>query len=126
MEKSFFNNLNWHDAILNFVSIDRTNAGYNDNIELIITWQSGRSSKLIFKDVYRADISMNFGVIAEEAIRDATILEKSDDDLLNIINKWQKHYENIINIHGFEITTISTSSRLRIFAMDFIMEDITQ
>lgn len=122
MEKEKFNLLEWHDATLKSINIDRSNAGQNDIIELNIVWPSGIENKLIFNDVYYANLSLNFGIIAEESILDAYIIDESNVEIIKIKEKWSKLYEGINNLLGFEILTISTASTIRIFALSFKLE----
>lgn len=119
MENEKFNAFEWHDAIIKSIIIDRSNAGNNDIIEMFITWPSEIESKIVFKDVYHANLSLNFGVIAEDTIMDASIIDSSDIDILNIKNKWARHFDGINEIKGFEILTLSTVSTIRIFALSF-------
>lgn len=119
MENKDFNLLEWHDATLNSINIDRSNAGLNDSIELHIVWPSGIENKLIFNDVYYANLSLNFGIIAEECISDANIIDDSNIDLVKIKEKWSKLYEGIKDLRGFEILTASTGSKIEIFALSF-------
>lgn len=124
MEKKF-SELEWHDAIIKSIVIDRNEAGIKDTIELNIFWPSETESKIIFKDVYFANLALNFGVIAEETIMDASIINSSDIDIIKIKNKWSKYFDGINNIHGFEILTASTVSSIRIYALSFEVIDLT-
>lgn len=124
MKKEKFEKLEWHDAILKSIIIDKSNSNYQDNIEISIIWPSGIKSKLIFKDVYHANFSLNFGVLGNEIINDASVIDGSDIEISRIKNMWSKHYEGINNIKGFEIITLSTASTIRIFALSFILVDL--
>jgi len=114
-----FNELEWHDAVIKNIIIDRSNPGYNDMIEMLIIWPSGIENKLTFKDVYFANLSLNFGVVAYESIMTASIVDSSDPDLLNVIQLWERHYGVILEMSGFEILTNSTGNIIRIFALSF-------
>ena len=39
-----FNHLNWHDAVIKNIRIDRSRPGINDIIEFLITWFDGTQS----------------------------------------------------------------------------------
>jgi hypothetical protein len=117
--KDNFNTYEWHDAVIKKIEIDRNNPGYNDIIEILVCWTNGIIQKVIFKNVYCAFLKMNFGVIAEETISDANIIDNADIDLQAIIDKWNKIYPEINFIKGYEINTSTTGSKLRIFAMEF-------
>lgn len=103
--------------------IDRSEAGIRDTIELCIVWPSETESKIIFKNVYYANLSLNFGVIAEETVMDAFVIDSSDIDVVSIKNKWGKYFDEINNVYGFEILTASTSSSIKILAMSFDVVD---
>lgn len=117
MENITFDSLHWHDAVIKSIIIDRTNAGINDTIELIIEWPTEVINRLIFKDVYFANLRMNFGVIAEEAILDAK--EINDESVENIKEKWKNLFEGIDKIKGYQILTSSTAGDIRIYALSF-------
>jgi hypothetical protein len=125
MENKKFDTFEWHDAIIKSIVIDRSDAGNNDIIEMFIIWPSEVESKIIFKDVYYANLSLNFGVIAEDTIMDASIIDSSDIDIVNIKNKWAKYFVGINDIKGFEILTSSTVSTIRIFALSFERIDLS-
>ncbi|WP_306353298.1 hypothetical protein [Flavobacterium sp. '19STA2R22 D10 B1'] len=124
MKNKEFNLLEWHDATLKCINIDRSNPGYNDSIEIDIVWPSGGENKLIFKDVYSANFSLNFGVIAEESILGASIIDNSNVEIIKIKEKWSKLYDGIKDLYGFEIKTASTASNIKIFALSFSLENV--
>lgn len=47
-----FNDLEWHDAIINDIYIDRNNVGESDTVKLSIIWPDRRSSTIEFFDCY--------------------------------------------------------------------------
>ncbi|MCR4965189.1 MAG: hypothetical protein K6A41_05995, partial [Bacteroidales bacterium] len=52
-----FNELQWHDAVIKNIRIDRSRPGINDIIEFLITWFDGTQSRLCFKDIYWVDLN---------------------------------------------------------------------
>lgn len=122
MTNNTFNTLPWHDSMLKSVNIDRSNPGINDIIIMIIEWNSGLQSKLTFKDVYFANMEWNFGVIAEESILDAETIDDNDEELYRIKEKWKKFHDKSSNICGYQIITASTGSKIRVFAISFLVE----
>jgi len=111
-----FENLEWHDALLKNIIIDRSDPGVLDNIEIIIKWTNGDSSKLIFREVYMANLDLNFGVIADECISHVNLIKKDDPMFSKLIKKWVNLYEGVLDLKGFEIKTITTNSTIRIFS----------
>lgn len=122
MRNKNFNELEWHDAILKKIIIDKDDNINSDTIEMYIIWPSGIENKLIFKDVYYANLSLNFGIIGEDTIREASLIESSDNDIINVKRVWEKHYEGINKIKGFKILTNSTASTIKIFSLSYLIE----
>jgi len=121
-----FNDLEWHDARLENIAVDKSNSENLNNIdslELVIMWPSHNRSKIIFENVYRANLSLNFGVIAEDSIYTAHIKEESKE-LELIKEKWIKLYKGIENLICFEIQTNTTNSIIQIFAMSFSIVEL--
>jgi hypothetical protein len=116
MKNNTFNDLPWHDSILKSIHIDRGNPGIHDVITMVIEWNPGHKNSLIFKDVYFANMKLNFGVLAEESILDAGIIDDADEEFLAIKEKWKEFCSDIC---GYAIHTASTGSEIRIFAMSF-------
>ena len=117
MTNEKFNSYGWHDALIKKVDIDRTNPGRMDVIEISVCWTNGITQTLLFKNVYKAILDFNFGVIADESINDADVMEETDKDLMEVKHKWQQLYPEIEGLKGYEIRISSTGSKLRIFAM---------
>lgn len=114
-----FNSLEWHDAVIKSIVIDRSDPGTIDTIEFLIHWPSGYNSKVVFKDVYMAVLSLNFGVVAEESILDASLVEEQTLDMQSLKDKWRRFYPGIEAVQCYEIKTSSTNSDIRIYAMFF-------
>jgi len=116
-----FNDLEWHDARLENISIDRSNSDKVNNvdtIELVIRWPSQNKNIIIFENVYQANLNLNFGVVAEDSIYTARVKEESKEAEL-IKEKWIELYKGIENLICFEIVTNTTNSVIQIFAMSF-------
>jgi hypothetical protein len=110
----------WHDAVLKEVKIDRSDPGNNDTITMIVAWQNGLKNTFVFKDVYYAKLDLNFGIIADECISDVEYLSKSDKDVIDFLQKWNKFVDYIDDFLFIEITTISTASSIRIFSREVL------
>jgi hypothetical protein len=110
----------WHDAVLKEVKIDRNDPGNNDTITMIVVWENGLKNTFVFKDVYYAKLDLNFGIIADECISDVEYLPKSDKDVIDFLQKWNKFVDDIDDLLFIEITTISTASSIRIFTREVL------
>jgi len=61
---------------------------------------------------------MNFGIIAPESILDASVTDKSRE-LTEIREKWANIGVDLAQLKCFEIRTNSTSSLVRIYALNY-------
>jgi len=113
-----FNELEWHDAELIDVYIDRSMAGNNDIVKLTIKQTNDIKVIVVFTDCFALNLNMNFGIIVSENILDANILTESKQ-LSNIRNVWGKLGVNLEKIKCFEIETNSTNSLIQIFALNY-------
>ncbi len=121
--KNEFNKLNWHDAELKSVHIDRSDPGNKDQVVLIICWLNEKRSEVTFHDCYAFRGQMNFGIIAEETIRDAEYTESSEE--LNEIRKsWEKIGADLSDLGQYKIETNSTNSSLIIYARGVWIKDM--
>ncbi|WP_304964159.1 hypothetical protein, partial [Bacteroides congonensis] len=96
-----FEDYNWHDLEIKGITIDRNNPGKNDVIEFTIKLRNGSISKLLFQDVYWANLSLNFGIVASETINRVYIASEDDLDLLNFKNQWKSILKN--NIEDYKM-----------------------
>jgi hypothetical protein len=91
-----FDDCYWHDSILESISIDRSDSGNNDSVEIIVNWYEDKSkSKLVFKKSYLFKATMNFGIIANESIDDAYIAPPDDEDLIDFYKKWKGFFDHV-------------------------------
>lgn len=113
MEKKIdFNDYEWHDAVLKDLHIDRSNPGHNDTISMDIVWPDETKSIIIFEDVYKAVIDMNFGFIALESIDLAYI---SKDNL----NQFYIPHLNLSALTCYVIEFSTSVSKIKIIAKNF-------
>jgi len=122
MKNIDFSSLDWHDAIIKKIEIDRVKPGIVDEVKFLIRWSNGTTNRLIFKDVYWAIFNLNFGVIADECIMDGNYIEINDPDYVKLKTKWMNLYSGIDAVVGYQITTTSTGSTMRIFAKTFELD----
>lgn len=113
-----FDEVNWHDSIIKNISIDRNDPGNNDLIKLEIEWPDHKNGELVFKDVYWANLSLNFGVVADESILDAFLLERTDEDLINLYSKWKGAIDDI-ELNVYLISLNSTGGEIKIISRGF-------
>ncbi|WP_257450600.1 hypothetical protein [Archangium lipolyticum] len=118
--KESFDLLDWHDAVLLDVFVDRRNPGDCDEVALHIQWPNGRIQSVRFLDCYAFEALMNFGVRAPESIREGQCIEDSPA-LRELQQKWAVLGVDLSDIYCFEVKTNSTASLLRMYARRFEM-----
>lgn len=118
-----FHQLEWHDAVLLKMCIDRRTPGERDEVSIFVQWTNGRTREVRFVDCYALDAAMNFGVIAPESIRSGRCVSASPR-LVAIREKWKPIGVDLEALRGFEIVTNSTNSQLLIVARSFCLEEV--
>ncbi len=113
-----FTSLPWHDAELLELSIDRRCPGERDEVRLQVVWPEGGEATLLFRDCYAVVTEMNFGVIAEERIAHASLID-DDARLLLIRDRWKPLGVPLDELQCYQIETSSTFSVIRIYAKLF-------
>lgn len=113
-----FDSLPWHDAELLELSIDRRSPGARDEVRLLVVWPDGGEAVLLFRDCYAMAAEMNFGVIAEERIASAFMIE-DDPGLSSIRDRWKPLGVSLDMLRCYQLETSSTSSIIRIYAKRF-------
>ncbi len=113
-----FNDVEWHDSIIKKILIDRNNPGNIDSIEFEIEWINQKIERLIFSGVYWANLSLNFGIIAEESILNAYVIDNNDKDLAHLNERW-KNSINISELRVFILNLNSTGGTIKIIAKNF-------
>lgn len=116
-----FNELEWHDAIIQSIYIDRENPGEKDTVKLAIVWPDRQTSTIDFFDCYGLTMNMNFGFIALESILYAKCLDDSPEltSLYEFWNTMNINVKNYGNIQHYIINTNTTNSLIQIFARGF-------
>jgi hypothetical protein len=113
-----FNTLPWHDAELLELSIDRRRPGAHDEVCLQVRWPSSEKATLLFRECYAMTAEMNFGVIAEERIAFASLVE-NDSGLISVRDKWKRLGISLDLLRCYRLELSSTSSVIRIYATRF-------
>lgn len=113
-----FSSLPWHDAELRELLIDRRNAGERDEVQVRVAWPHGGEAMLLFRDCYAMTAEMNFGVIAEERIASAAVID-DDPGLRSIQDRWKPLGVSLEGLRCYRLETSSTCSVIKIFAKKF-------
>ena len=114
-----FNDYYWHDAVIKDIKVDRNNPGINDVIFIDIEWGEKREkATLIFEEVYWLNMNLNFGIIADETILQAKLLDHDNKDLSNFYSQWNGIL-NDVKLNTFQIDLNSTGGQIKIIAKGF-------
>lgn len=113
-----FNDFHWHDSIIKSIYIDRSNPGIKDEIQFEVESVNKKTYILTFKNVYWSSFNLNFGIVAEESILNANILENDDNDLANFYSSWNGLMDSVI-LSVFLIELNSTGSIIKIIAENY-------
>ena len=113
-----FNNLDWHDSLIEEIIISRLNPGINDLIQVKVIWPNGVSNTICFMDVYWVNLDLNFGIVSPESIYRAYSQGKENEIVQNLYKKWRGQI-SIIDLNYYEIETNSTKSKIRVVAQRF-------
>jgi hypothetical protein len=116
-----FNDLEWHDAEILDIQIDRRDPGNFDAVKLFIRWPDKTKSVAIFSECYKFIADMNFGVIANEMILSGDVISTSDT-LLKIREVWDKLNVDLNKLRCYKLVTSSTASKILIYSTDFSIE----
>lgn len=112
-----------HDAVIQEICIDRTNPGDNDCISLTLLMQDDSKHKLLFTDVYHAQLDLNFGIVAEESIQ-TVFLEENNIKITEIRGIWKNLGVDIDDLKCYILLTNSTNSTIKIYARNFLLENL--
>lgn len=113
-----FNSLPWHDAELLELAVDRRNARERDEVRLRVVWPQGEQATLFFCDCYAMTAELKFGVIADERIAIASLID-DDPDLISIRSRWKPLGVSLDVLRCYRLEMSSTSSVIRIYAKRF-------
>ena len=111
----------WHDAILLGVEIDRSNPGYRDVMEMEILCPLNGRLIVRFLRVMRMDCIMNFNVAGLESLRSLIVLD-ADPKIDAVLNAWKAISASLEGLKLYRIETNSTGSIIDIIARDFAIE----
>ena len=113
-----FDMLPWHDAVLLGVRLDRRASRRKDEVVLEVEWPDGVQEEVRILDAYHADLSLNFGVVGGETIRQGNVSD-TGRELDAVRQKWLRLGVDLGDLRVFRVTTNSTASEIRVFARAF-------
>lgn len=120
--KGAFAELDWHDAVLLAVEVDRRSPGERDEVALLVQWPDGRTQVVRFVDCYAFDAQLNFGVRAPESVLGARCTGDAPR-LTEVRQCWASVGVELADHRCFEVTTNSTGGQLRVIARGFEVSD---
>ncbi|MGX9987249.1 hypothetical protein [Soonwooa purpurea] len=107
------NKYNLHDVVIKNININRREPGIIDSLEFTI--EGNNLTMMSFSEVYWCKLEMNFGIIADESILEMSILDKSDSEFIDFLNKW-KGYINVEDFLLYKIELNSSGSIIKIIS----------
>lgn len=117
-----FNSLEWCDATLLAINIDRSNPGESDEVKVQVRWPDCRQATVCFSEAYGCSALMNFGVLGDEGIEFAMV----DDDepgLADLLDRWKAVGYPLSGLKCFRIETSSTGSVILIYTRTWRIEN---
>lgn len=121
LDKMEFNDIEWHDSIIQNIIVDHATPGKNDIIQIEMMWLDKTCNTVVFKNLYWANLDLNFGIISSESVHGAFSEGKNNEDVKNVYLKW-KGYIDDIDLNYYEIETNSTASKIKIIAQGVELE----
>lgn len=119
-----FQALPWHDAVLLEVSTNRASPGLRDEVVIEVEWPDATRQRLTFKDCYKAELLLNFGVLGADTIREAQ-LAPDTPGLAAVRERWSRLGVDLRDLEEYRITTNTTASKIIILARSFEVSDVT-
>ena len=119
-----FNDIEWHDVVINKVEINRDKPGKLDTISFMLEKDS-TLYKLTFCNVYQITANLNFAVIPveeKETINYGYCEENNENEFVKKIRRKWNGYLDKTPLKYYEIETNSTYSMYQIVAIEFTYE----
>jgi hypothetical protein len=114
-----FNELEWHDAVIKKISIDRTPAE-NDSISFEMLWPNGEENTIVFVGLRHVNMDLNFGYVGKEFVSTADVIDNSEE-IEALKSKWSK-IGAVLEFKCYVIETSTTGGKIKIFAESFNIE----
>lgn len=118
-----FNSLDWCDATLLGVNIDRSEPGTRDEVRVEVRWPDGREGAVRFSDAYGCSAVMNFGVLGEEGIEFA-VIDDDEPGLRDLLDHWDAVGYPLSGVRCYRIEMSSTGSVILIYAKTWRVENL--
>lgn len=114
-----FNELPWHDSVVKSINIDRSSPGFIDEIVVYILWpDKKKNERIVFKNVYYANLDLNFGFEGEESVLNAFELPVNDPCISKLYSKWRGLIDDVV-LKGFKIQLNTSGSEILVISSDF-------
>jgi hypothetical protein len=110
-----FDSFPWHDARLMELLVDRRHPGENDEVCLKVIWPEGGGASVHFRDCYAMSAEMNFGIISDEQIACAEIVN-NDAALTSVKRRWKDVGVCLHDLRCYKFEMSSTGSIIKIYA----------
>ena len=121
--RAAFLDLEWHDAALLEILIDRRQPGERDEVVLTLRWPDERTQRMRFLDCYGLRANLNFGIVAPESILTATC-EADAPECKDTRETWARVGVDLPPLLAFSVETNSTGGRIQILAARFELTDV--
>lgn len=113
-----FEEIEWHDAVINNIVIDRKFPGKYDAIKFDISLPiDDENIQLLFEELYKVEMSLNFGIIAEETISQIEVYPEDTEEIMSLKKNWKGQLDDIKLIH-YNIKLNSTGGCVNIICKD--------
>lgn len=108
--------LEWHDAALLSVEIDRRDPGERDELALAVRWPSERTSRVVFFGCNAIAIQMHGGYLGPDCILNAWESE-SGDLLRDVLATWARYPGGLtVSLKQFRVETNTTGGTITVVA----------
>jgi hypothetical protein len=84
--------------------------------------QFNKKSFFVFEEVYWASFNLNFGIVCDETILNAVLLDSNDEDLNQFYLKWKGRMDDV-KLNSYMIKLNSTGGWIKIIANGFSEND---
>lgn len=128
INKKLFYGLEWHDAKISRMVVNRENRDENGVFDIYIMWPNLEHSIVRFTDVHFLKLAMCMGISDPATISDADLVNvDEDEDVKSVYEYWKsmggfKLSERTLS--GVEIKTFSTKEVIKIVAQNMELIDL--
>ncbi len=128
IDKKLFYDLEWHDAKISRMVVNRENRDENGVFDIYIMWPNLGHCIVRFTDVHFLKLAMWMGISDPATISDADLVNvDEDEDVKSVYEYWKsmggfKLSERTLS--GVEIKTFSTKEVIKIVAQNMELIDL--